>query len=564
MNQAPDSARADTLLDMQALRVEAIGADGNPFRIVNDIDVVLKRGEVLGLIGESGAGKSTIGLASMCFARPGCWITGGRILFDGSDLREQSEDEVRQIRGVRAAYIAQSAAAAFNPAKRLNQQTIEAAVRHSVMSPGEATRRASDLYAKLDLPDPGRIGMRYPHQVSGGQLQRVMSAMAMTCGPDLLVLDEPTTALDVTTQIEVLATVRDLIRNNNTAALYITHDLAVVAQVADRIMVLRYGNLIEEGPTAKILHDPEEAYTKELISARTEDINTKIFTGMPEKPVLGIHDVTASYDGSVDVLKNVSVAIGRGETVAIVGESGSGKSTLARAVTGLLPPREGHIEFDGSRLTPALKERSKEDLRKVQMIYQMPDVAINPRQRVSEIVGRPLTFYFGLTGREREERVFQLLEEIDLDREFADRFPGQLSGGQKQRVCIARALAADPELIICDEVTSALDQVVAAGILKLLDSLQKEKDLAYMFITHDLGIVRNIADRTVVMYQGEVVEQGTTEQIFTPPQKEAYTRKLIASTPEMRTDWLDEVLRERGDLFDIDAAAHTHPAPSPR
>lgn len=558
MNETSDvTTNGGALLEMQALRVEALGADGKPFRIVNDIDIVLKRGEVLGLIGESGAGKSTIGLASMCFARPGCKITSGRILFDGTELREQDEDEVRQIRGVRAAYIAQSAAASFNPAKRLNDQVVEAAVRHKVMAQSAAAKRAEELFTRLHLPDPHRIGRRYPHQVSGGQLQRVMSAMAMTCGPDLLVLDEPTTALDVTTQIEVLATVRDLIRNNNTAALYITHDLAVVAQVADRIMVLRYGDLIEEGPTAKILHDPSDPYTRELISARTEDINTKVFTGMPENPVLAIKNVTASYDGQVDVLKDVSVEIGRGETVAIVGESGSGKSTLARVVTGLLPPTKGHVEFDGTSFSPALRQRTKEDLRKTQMIYQMPDVAINPRQRVSEIVGRPLTFYFGLTGKEREERVFQLLEQIDLDREFADRFPGQLSGGQKQRVCIARAMAADPELIICDEVTSALDQVVAAGILRLLDRLQQEKDLAYMFITHDLGVVRNIADRTVVMYQGEVVEQGTTEQIFTPPQKEAYTRKLIASTPEMRTDWLDEVLRERGDLFDIDAASHT-------
>ena len=544
------------LLEMQALRIEARRADGEPFRIVNDLDVTLDRGEVLGLIGESGAGKSTLGLASMCFARPGCKITGGSIFFDGADLRALGEEQLRQMRGVRAAYIAQSAAAAFNPAKRLNDQVTEAAVRHDVMNLAAATERAVELYGRLDLPDPSRIGRRYPHQVSGGQLQRVMSAMAMACGPDLLVLDEPTTALDVTTQIEVLATVRDLIRNNNTAALYITHDLAVVAQIADRIMVLRYGDLIEEGTTEQILHDPGEAYTRELISARTEEINTKVFAGMPEKPVLSIAGVTASYDGGVDVLKDISVDIGRGETVAVVGESGSGKSTLARVVTGLLPPHRGQVEFDGRRFSPALKDRSKEELRKVQMIYQMPDVAMNPRQRVSEIVGRPLAFYFGITGKEREERMFALLREIDLGPEFADRFPGQLSGGQKQRVCIARALAADPELIICDEVTSALDQVVAAGILKLLDRLQSEKNLAYMFITHDLGIVRNIADRTVVMYQGSVVEQGTTEQIFTPPQKEAYTRKLIASTPEMRTDWLDEVLRERGDLFEIDAAAH--------
>ncbi len=543
------------LLDMQALRIEARGPDGEPFRIINDIDLKLRRGQVLGLIGESGAGKSTLGLASMCYARPGCAITGGKIIFNGVDLRQQSEEDHRQMRGVNAAYIAQSAAASFNPSKRLNDQVTEAAVRHNLMNERDAAQRAEELYGKLDLPDPGNIGRRYPHQVSGGQLQRVMSAMAMTCSPDLLVLDEPTTALDVTTQIEVLATVRDLIADNNTAALYITHDLAVVAQIADRIMVLRYGDLIEEGETDQILHDPQEAYTKELISARTEEINTKAFTGMPENPVLSIKNVTASYDGKTNVLKNIDVDIGRGETVAVVGESGSGKSTLARVVTGLLPPGEGHVEFDGERYSAALKQRSKDDLRKAQMIYQMPDVAMNPRQRVSEIIGRPLTFYFGITGKEREDAMFKLLEEIDMGPEFADRFPGQLSGGEKQRVCIARALAADPEMIICDEVTSALDQVVAAGILKLLDQLQKEKNLAYMFITHDLGIVRNIADRTVVMYQGNVVEQGTTEQIFTT-QSEAYTKKLIASTPEMRTDWLDEVLRERGDLFEIDAEKH--------
>ncbi len=548
---------SDLLLEMRKLRVEARGADGATNAIVNNLDLKLARGEVLGLIGESGAGKSTIGLAAMAYARSGCKITGGEIIFDGSDLMLQDADVLREMRGVRAAYIAQSAAASFNPAKRLNRQVCEVAVRHGVMDEDAAVARAIELYEKLDLPDPRNIGRRYPHQVSGGQLQRVMSAMAMTCGPDLLVLDEPTTALDVTTQIEVLATVRDLIRQNNNAALYITHDLAVVAQIADRVMVLRYGELVEEGPTDKILNDPDEAYTKELVSAREAVIKPRVQVALPDNPVIAIRNVTASYDGKVDVLKNVDVVIGKGETVAIVGESGSGKSTLARVVTGLLPPREGHVEFQGKRLSQALKQRSRDDLRRIQMIYQMPDVAMNPRQSVAEIIGRPLTFYFGLTGRKRDERVRELLAQIDMDPVFAERLPGQLSGGQKQRVCIARALAAEPDIIICDEVTSALDQVVAAGILKLLDRLQKETDIAYMFITHDLGIVKNIAERTVVMYQGDVVEQGSTVDIFTPPQKEDYTRKLIASVPEMRTDWLDEVLRERGDLFEIDAKAHT-------
>jgi len=548
---------SDLLLDMQALRIEARGGDGKVNRIVNDVDLQLRRGEVLGLIGESGAGKSTIGLASMCFARSGCKITGGKIIFDGTDLMTLSEDELRQMRGVRAAYIAQSAAAAFNPAKRLNDQVCEIAVRHDVMSERAALDRAIELYERLDLPSPQAIGRRFPHQVSGGQLQRVMSAMAMTCGPDLLVLDEPTTALDVTTQIEVLATVRDLIRNNNTSALYITHDLAVVAQIADRIMVLRYGNLIEVGTTQQVLEDPREPYTKELISARKAEMKAKSDVKRPDPPLLAIKNVTASYDGSVNVLEDVDVVIGKGETVAVVGESGSGKSTLARVVTGLLPPSSGVVEYEGAPLSLALKNRRRDDLRKIQMIYQMPDVAINPRQTVGEIIGRPLSFYFGLGGKKRDDRVRELLAQIDMGEEYVARYPGQLSGGQKQRVCIARALAAEPELIICDEVTSALDQVVAAGILELLERLQKKTQIAYMFITHDLGIVRNIADRTVVMWQGKVVEQGPTESIFTPPQKEDYTRKLLASVPEMRTDWLDEVLRERGDLFDIDADART-------
>ncbi len=545
------------LLDMQKLRIEARGGEGGINRIVNDVDLQLKRGEVLGLIGESGAGKSTIGLASMAFARTGCKITGGKIFFDGTDLMTLDEEQRREMRGVRAAYIAQSAAASFNPAKRLNDQVCETAIRHEVMHEKDATARAIELYTRLDLPSPDTIGVRYPHQVSGGQLQRVMSAMAMTCGPDLLVLDEPTTALDVTTQIEVLATVRDLIRNNNTSALYITHDLAVVAQIADRIMVLRYGDMIEVGETQQILEDPREPYTKELISARKGEPKPKVDVKMPDPPLLAIKDVTASYDGKTNVLENINVHIAKGETVAVVGESGSGKSTLARVVTGLLPPFEGVVEYEGQAFSRALKDRKRDELRKVQMIYQMPDVAINPRQTVAEIIGRPLTFYFGLTGKKRDERVAELLAQIDLTPEFGERFPGQLSGGQKQRVCIARALAADPELIICDEVTSALDQVVAAGILELLERLQKETDIAYMFITHDLGIVRNIADRTVVMWKGGVVEQGPTEDIFTPPQKEDYTRKLLASVPEMRTDWLDTVLRERGDLFEIDAKART-------
>ena len=535
------------ILRMDKLRVEAPGENG-PKRLVNDVSLTLARGEVLGLIGESGAGKSTIGLAALCYARPGCEITAGRIVLDGEDLLALSREGRRRIRGRRVAYVAQSAAAAFNPAKTINRQVCEGPVRHGLMNYEQAREQAVDLYRKLDLPSPATIGERYPHQVSGGQLQRAMAAMAMSCRPSILVLDEPTTALDVTTQIEVLATVRDLIRAEGTAALYITHDLALVAQMCDRIMVLRYGDMIEVGDTRQIIEAPRETYTQQLIAARSTHPKT-IQLDDAATPLLEVRDITASYGGSVRVLENVSVRVGRGETVAVVGESGSGKSTLARVITGLLPPESGTIAYAGQPLAAALKHRPRSDLRKLQMIYQMPDTALNPRQRIGEVLGRPLGFYFGMSGQKRRDRVRELLQLIDLPPEFAERYPPELSGGQKQRVCIARALAAEPELIICDEVTSALDAIVADGILKLLERLQKEMGLAYLFITHDLGIVRNIADRVVVMWKGAVVEQGPTSEIFSPPHAD-YTEKLLLSVPEMRLGWLDDVLEERTRLAD--------------
>ena len=541
-NKIDDEQLNRPLLEVKGLRIEGLSEKGWQ-EIVRGVDLQLKRGEILGLIGESGAGKSTIGLASMGYARDGCRITDGEIVFDGIELSSAPENEKRKLRGTRISYVAQSAAAAFNPAHRLLDQFAEGPVDHGVMSRREANEKGRALYRSLDLPDPDNIGERWPHQVSGGQLQRMMVAMAMSCGPDLIIFDEPTTALDVTTQIEVLKTIKEIVIDRNVAAIYITHDLAVVAQLADQLMVLRYGNLVEVNSTGQILESPKEDYTRALLDARSRHEKTTAEINNPES-LLIIDSVTAGYGKGTDVLQEVSVSVERGRTVAVVGESGSGKSTLARVITGLLPPRSGEISFQKELLPPALAQRTKQHLRKVQMIYQLPDVALNPRQRVRDVIGRPLSFYLGLQGEECERRTIELLEQIELSETYIDRLPDELSGGEKQRICIARALAAKPELIICDEVTSALDTIVAKAILDLLQRLQYELQLTYLFISHDIDTVASIADRVVVLYAGRVAEQGSKSAVFQPP-FHPYTRLLLSSVPEMKLDWLEKTLSTR-------------------
>ncbi|MFZ1815794.1 MAG: ABC transporter ATP-binding protein [Rhizobiaceae bacterium] len=530
--------KGDILLEMRDIRIDGF-SDERWHQIIKGVDLTLRRGEVMGLIGESGAGKSTLGKAAMGYTQPGCKLVGGSISFDGIDLVKASEAKKRRLWGTRIAYVAQSAAASFNPAHRLIDQTVEAATREGIRAEAQSRTDAVDLFRALQLPNPDTIGGRYPHQVSGGQLQRVMTAMAMSPRPDLIIFDEPTTALDVTTQVEVLAAMRKIVEEFNTAAIYITHDLAVVAQMADFIKVLRYGEEVEQAPTRQMLKSPEKAYTKSLWSVRSLE--------KPEHKgkdiILDIEHVDAAY-GAHKVLNDVSISIPRGSTVAVVGESGSGKSTTARVITGLLPPLSGKVTFNGSPLPAMLKDRTKDQLRRVQMIYQMADTAMNPRQTVEEIIGRPLEFYLGLTGKAREARVIELLKMIELDDSFMDRLPSELSGGQKQRICIARALAAEPELIICDEVTSALDQIVQEGILKLLLRLQKEFGITYLFITHDIATVKAISDEIVVMFQGKVVEQGLKSEILSPPFPE-YTQLLLSSVPDMDPDWLTNLLKER-------------------
>ncbi len=537
---------SDPLLKVRDLKIGATvyppGEKPHDIEIVHGVSFDLAPGKVLGLIGESGAGKSTIGLASMAYGRGGVKITGGEVWVNGRDILKTSLGDIRKLRGGEVTYVSQSAAASFNPAKKIMDQVVEAAVEQKKFSRKEAEGRARELFAKLGLPDPDNIGDRYPHQVSGGQLQRCMTALALCPEPDLVVFDEPTTALDVTTQIDVLMAIKEAIADTGVAALYITHDLAVVAQVSDDIMVLRMGNTVEYGNTDQIINNPQEEYTKALVSVRSIEHEEKKPT--PE-PVLSVDGITARYKGlNFDVLHNVNVELHPGQTLAVVGESGSGKSTLARVITGLLPPRDGEITFAGRKLSPDLKGRTREDLRELQMIYQMADVAMNPRQTVGTIIGRPLEFYFNMRGAEKRKRIIELLDEIELGEKFMDRYPAELSGGQKQRVCIARSLAAKPKMIICDEVTSALDPLVADGILKLLLDLQKIEDVAYLFITHDLATVRAISDSIAVMYQGRVVRYGSKSEVLSPPFDD-YTDLLLSSVPEMHLGWLEEVVAHR-------------------
>lgn len=536
---------AEPLLSFKNLKIEATAyPPGEPPRhlvLVDGVSVSVEKGKVLGLIGESGAGKSTIGLSAMAFGRGGVRLTGGEIVLNGRDIRTADAGALRSLRGKEVTYVSQSAAASFNPAKRLMEQVIETSVSHGILTRTEAEARAVSLFRQLSLPNPESIGERYPHQVSGGQLQRVMTAMALCPKPDLVIFDEPTTALDVTTQIDVLAAIKRAIRETGVAALYITHDLAVVAQVADDILVLRHGKMVEYGSTDQIINTPREAYTQALVSVRSIDHAEKASA----PAVLTVQNVTARYKGTnFDVLKNVTVDVAPGQTLAIVGESGSGKSTLARAITGLLPPSAGRIQFAGRTLSADLAGRTKDDLRELQMIYQMADVAMNPRQTVGTIIGRPLEFYFGLTGEAKRQRIQELLDQIEMGAGFADRYPAELSGGQKQRVCIARALAAKPKLIICDEVTSALDPLVADGILKLLLDLQARENVAYLFITHDLATVRAIADKIAVMFKGQVVRYGQKSDVLAPPFDD-YTDLLLSSVPEMELGWLEKVITTR-------------------
>ena len=540
---------ADKILEVRGLSVDAVGRRGGVTPILQDVSFTVAPGEVISLIGESGSGKTTVSLAVMAYARPGCRITGGEVILDGRDVLKLDARARQRVRGTDISYIAQSAAAAFNAALTIGRQVIEVPVIKGLMSRAEAEARAVELYRQLDLPNPETIGRLYPHQVSGGQLQRVMAAMAMICDPKLLILDEPTTALDVTTQIEVLEAFKGLIRQKGTAAIYVSHDLAVVAQIADHILVLKDGLMVEHNTTERIIAAPQADYTRTLMAAvkvLPKTVEERARAQTAETPLLEVRNITAGYGlkSEMIVLRNVSLSVRSGETVGIIGESGSGKSTTARVISGLMRPVEGEVLLDGKPLAGQVIDRPRVETRKIQFAFQMADTALNPRHRVRDILGRPLSFYHGMEGRAARQRVAELLELVEMPAAFAWRFPHELSGGQKQRVNLARALAAEPDLIICDEITSALDSVVAAAIIQLLKDLRDRLKVAYIFISHDLSTVANFADRIAVMRLGEVVDYGTTAEILNPPYHE-YTELLLSSVPDLRTDWLDEISERR-------------------
>ena len=547
------------LLEVDRLKIDARKDDGGLAPIVKSVSFNVRRGEVVALIGESGSGKTTIALSALGYAKPGLEFTGGEVRLDGRDVISMPPEEQRALRGQRVAYLAQSAAATFNPALTIGEQVTESPILHGQLNRDEADRRAESLYRALELPDPERLGKRYPHQVSGGQLQRLMAAMALCGDPDLLILDEPTTALDVTTQIEVLKAFKSVIQQEGAAAVYVTHDLSVVAQIADHIVVLYAGDIQEQGTADQIINQPTHDYTRRLMAAvrpppaagqgdETSDEHER------DAPALEVKNVTAGYGkgvAAVKVLRDVNVAVPRGHTVGVIGESGCGKSTLARVMSGLLPASEGEVSLDGETLQPSLRDRARGELQKVQFVFQMADTALNPRQRIDHILGRPIEFYLGLKGEEKRKRIGELLHMVELPAEFAGRYPEELSGGQKQRVNLARALAASPEVLLCDEVISALDTIVGANVIELLKRLRKQTGVSFVFISHDLSTIASFADEIVVLYAGRVVERGKTDQVLSPPYH-PYTRLLIASVPELRIGWLEETMETQEAKAGID------------
>ncbi|MDB0566739.1 ABC transporter ATP-binding protein [Ralstonia solanacearum] len=526
--------------------VEGLHITAGEQTLVDHLSFAIQPGEVLALIGESGSGKTTTALALMGYARQGCSIAGGSVRIGEVDVLHLDPARQRALRGRTVAYIAQSAAASFNPSRTIMDQVVEPACIHGTMKRAEAQAKAVQLFHELALPDPDTIGERYPHQVSGGQLQRLMAAMALITDPDLVILDEPTTALDVTTQIEVLRAFRRVVRERRATAVYVSHDLAVVAQMADHILVLRGGQMQELNPTAHILATPDHDYTRSLLAAARPTARPAQRCKGEGELLLDVRELAAGY-GPVDakgrpatlILEDINFKLYRGQAIGVIGESGSGKTTLARAIAGLIAPSHGSMMFADHALKPLLANRTRDELRRIQIVFQMADTALNPSQTIERILARPLQFYKGLKGEALQRRIRELLDLVRLPHTVAQRLPGGLSGGQKQRVNLARALAAEPDLILCDEVTSALDTVVGAAVLDLMADLRRELGVSYLFISHDLHTVRAVCDEIVVMQHGRKLTQVARADYDHGPHH-PYYEQLAASVPELRQGWLDE------------------------
>ncbi|MGN6805464.1 MAG: ABC transporter ATP-binding protein [Trinickia sp.] len=539
----------ECLVEVANLQVVARGDDGAEIPIVKDVSFSIRRGEVLALIGESGSGKTTIALTLLGYARRGCRIAGGRVGVGGTDVLAAAPAALRDLRGRRVAYVAQSASASFNPALRVIDQVIEGVCVRRLMSRKAAREKAVGLFRALALPSPEAIGERYPHQVSGGQLQRLMAAMALMSDPEVVVFDEPTTALDVTTQIEVLRAFKRAIAQFHISAVYVSHDLAVVAQIADRVLVLRNGEIQEEGVLGQIIDAPAHPYTRSLLAAAEPScrLTEEDADQAGKQPaLLEISNLIAGYGErdrtgmpTVRVLDDINLTLRRGTTLGVIGESGSGKSTLAYVIAGMLAPARGVLRFAGQPLPGEHGKRDRGLYRRIQLVFQNADKVLNPAQDIQTILSRPLRHFERCASKEVPARVARLLDLVELPSSIAHRRPAELSGGQKQRGNVSRALAADPDLIICDEVTSALDTVVGAAILDLLVELRHELNMSYLFISHDLSTVRSICDDIVVLFKGQKVDACNPSTLLTQP-RHPYTSLLIDSVPEMRANWLEE------------------------
>lgn len=549
------------LLDVRDLKVAYRNATtGEQSMAVDGVSFSLDRGETLGIVGESGCGKSSIARALMAYCRPGGEIAGGEILFDGHDILKFTEQEIRELRGSRMAMVPQDPLTSLTYHMRVGPQVDEISRIHQKLSAHAARLHTLKLFERTNLPHPEQTYQRFPHENSGGQRQRVVIAGALACEPDLLILDEPTTALDTTTEMQVLKLVKELRDRLGTALIYITHDLTLTDYMCENVLVMLDGKVVERGSSKKIFQAPSTAYAKMLVAAIPRiDAPAPSRTVIPEtqSPLLQVKNLTYRYgrrwtlnpfqaviqdEPAVD---DVSFSVKKGETVGLVGESGSGKSTIASVLVGLMAPTTGQVSFDGKPIDTQDRKRAPDQRRRIQMIFQNPLSSLNPRQRVETILTRPMDIFFGMTGRTATDRAAELMEDMDLSPDLLRRFPRQLSGGQQQRIAIARAFAAKPDLLLCDEVTSALDVSVQAHVLALLKDMQMKTGTACLFISHDLGVVKQIADKVVVLQKGRVVETGVPSDVFASP-KHDYTRRLLAAATR-REDAIEDVSAYRAD-----------------
>ena len=533
---ARQSEVARPVLEVAGLTV-ALPHGSDRENAVTDVSFALQPGEILCMVGESGSGKSMSANAMMGLLPSAVRLTAGSATFEGHDLLQLSESEWMAVRGARIAMIFQEPMTALNPLMRIGDQIAEVFEAHGRLTPPERRARTIRLLAEVRLPEPEKIARCYPFQLSGGQRQRAMIAMALALEPAILIADEPTTALDVTTQAQILDLIRDLQKRHGMAVLFITHDLGVVAEIAHRVIVMRYGMAVEQGTAAEVLEHPKHPYTRELIAAIPSDAVART-SAAPAEPVLRVQGLCKTYRASGGFLKptrevraidGVSFDIVKGEALGLVGESGSGKSTVGRAIVRLVEPDAGHVLLCGEDMATLPAEALRAARRRVQMVFQDPYASLNPRRKVAAaIAAGPIAR--GTSSAEATERALALLETVGLDRRTGDRYPHEFSGGQRQRIGIARALALDPELIIADEAVSALDVSIQAQILDLLRDLRTRFHLSLLFITHDLRVAAQLCDRIAVMQKGRIVEIGPVADVFLAPQHD-YTRKLLAAVP---------------------------------